>query len=667
MPPRAMPRRAKPRSKTNGRDTTTAKHTLGGRLAVPLAYHELVHHVREMVAHHVPRGATVAVVSKGDPDLIAFADQRGMHVPRNQKGAWAGFHPADDSAAIAALEQARASGAQYFLLPDTYRWWLDHYADFAGYLQQSYQQVTANEAGILYKLSATNGSSVGQLGVRVDFLIGLLSPLLQALQGQAGDESVVTRKTVADLTTSVEGQLAGFEDSLRGQTEIQQSHSEHLQAIAADIESLLARLHSLEDQNGQALPAGLEDSLNEQTEIQKSHSEHLKAISSDIESLTARLAVLDDLIPDIQQRGQSLEDAREEQTEIQKAHSEHLKAISSDIESLTARLAVLDDLVPAVEQRVQSLADQLDEQHQEMEHKLKDQEEFLAAQLERRLEQQHLEHERHLREHHEEMVLLLEDQRRVFESNLAALQDRLAAQEALQRSAVSDEVLSAIDHRLDIAFDSRHSPVVEQIERHLAELTDQQRALEAILITLQERLEAQEQAAAAEREMAESRHAALLEQTGQMHDQLAAASDLAALEHRLESSMDSRHAAVLEQAERGMAALADAVSAQQSAVLGPISQELSAAQAQLAELASEFRVLHGSVQTHQEDTGKSLEALRSVFEAADRIRDRQESKLESLAVDARLARTTDAWLREMLKITTDLAQRVAMQEQRRTT
>jgi len=106
--------------------------------------HEILR-IRQLIERDVPAGSTVAVISRGDEELLAFGDRRGWHFPRTKKGVYAGHHPADSAAAIAHLEELRARGAQYLLIPRTAFWWLDHYKEFSQYLQQRCRCVRRDE------------------------------------------------------------------------------------------------------------------------------------------------------------------------------------------------------------------------------------------------------------------------------------------------------------------------------------------------------------------------------------------------------------------------------------------------------------------------------------------------------------------------------------------
>ena len=98
-------------------------------------YQDLVESVRMIASQVVPPGAVVAVVTKGDSDFLTIEGRRAWHFPEARPGVYAGHHPADDAAALAALEEARARGANFLLLPGTAYWWLEHYAEFGVHLE----------------------------------------------------------------------------------------------------------------------------------------------------------------------------------------------------------------------------------------------------------------------------------------------------------------------------------------------------------------------------------------------------------------------------------------------------------------------------------------------------------------------------------------------------
>lgn len=116
-------------------------------------YRGLITGIRQVAEDLLPPDAVVIVVSKGDDELLKLGSRRGRHFPQNAEGLYAGYHPADSNAAIAHLEQLRAEGASYLLLPGTAFWWLDYYKEFAAYLESYYEMIHRDSRAIIYKLS----------------------------------------------------------------------------------------------------------------------------------------------------------------------------------------------------------------------------------------------------------------------------------------------------------------------------------------------------------------------------------------------------------------------------------------------------------------------------------------------------------------------------------
>jgi hypothetical protein len=117
-------------------------------------YLELRRRIHDVVKKLIPGGSTVLVVSKGDDELVRFEDREGWHFPRTSAGQYGGYHPADAVAAISHLEELRAAGADYFVLPTPYLWWLDHYPELAEHLQSRYRLVTDRpDSCLIYHLN----------------------------------------------------------------------------------------------------------------------------------------------------------------------------------------------------------------------------------------------------------------------------------------------------------------------------------------------------------------------------------------------------------------------------------------------------------------------------------------------------------------------------------
>lgn len=96
------------------------------------------------VAETLPADATVAVVSRGDDELVRLP-RTAVHFPADGEGAYAGSHPSDSDEAIAYVERAREQGVHYLLLPVTARWWLDHYGGLSRHLEASCQVAYEDE------------------------------------------------------------------------------------------------------------------------------------------------------------------------------------------------------------------------------------------------------------------------------------------------------------------------------------------------------------------------------------------------------------------------------------------------------------------------------------------------------------------------------------------
>jgi hypothetical protein len=116
-----------------------------------LGYGNLVERVRAEVEAHVPVDAKVLVVSRGDRELVRLGERDASHFPQAEDGGYAGYHPADSDAAIAALERLREQGARFLVVPPPSAWWLDHYDGFARHLER-------------YPLLATGDCEIYDLG-----------------------------------------------------------------------------------------------------------------------------------------------------------------------------------------------------------------------------------------------------------------------------------------------------------------------------------------------------------------------------------------------------------------------------------------------------------------------------------------------------------------------
>ena len=124
-----------------------------------LEYPELVRAVRRFVEERTPPDAVVAVISRGDDELVTFGGRRqGWHFPRSLDGRYAGHYPADDAAATRHLEKLARHGAQFLVVPATALWWLDHYPGFRRHLEEKARPLLrSDEVGRLYELDGQRG------------------------------------------------------------------------------------------------------------------------------------------------------------------------------------------------------------------------------------------------------------------------------------------------------------------------------------------------------------------------------------------------------------------------------------------------------------------------------------------------------------------------------
>jgi GT2 family glycosyltransferase len=139
-------------------------------------YSDLVNRIRTVVDTVLPLHSTVLVVSRGDDDLLELAGRRAWHFPRADDGRYLGYHPADDDESIAHLEELRAKGAEYLVIPSVAFWWLDHYSGFAEHLRSRYSTVVyEHDACLIFELVERFLSDVVRALVPDDARIAVLS------------------------------------------------------------------------------------------------------------------------------------------------------------------------------------------------------------------------------------------------------------------------------------------------------------------------------------------------------------------------------------------------------------------------------------------------------------------------------------------------------------
>lgn len=133
--------------------------TSGGRADDELDYAAMVAKVRAVVEERLPPGSVVAVVSKGDADLISFSSREGWHFPQMPDGVYAGHYPADGSSAVAQLEALRQKGARYLLFPATAQWWFGSYPELRTHLEDTAGVFCHDESCTIFALPTTAPST----------------------------------------------------------------------------------------------------------------------------------------------------------------------------------------------------------------------------------------------------------------------------------------------------------------------------------------------------------------------------------------------------------------------------------------------------------------------------------------------------------------------------
>ena len=113
--------------------------------AKQIGYVQMLRRIRDAVRATLPADASVAILSKGDDDLLKLYGRRGLHFPQDRLGRYAGFYPSNDLSAIVQLETIRSRGADFLLIPSMAFWWLDRYAGFRRHLERRYRLLHRDE------------------------------------------------------------------------------------------------------------------------------------------------------------------------------------------------------------------------------------------------------------------------------------------------------------------------------------------------------------------------------------------------------------------------------------------------------------------------------------------------------------------------------------------
>lgn len=104
-------------------------------------YTALVAEICRVAEEKLPPGAAVAVISKGDNNLLNLGDRRAWHFPSEESGEYSGHYPASSEEAIQQLQRLTRIGASHLLIPAPSAWWLEHYAGLRQHLDREWKLV----------------------------------------------------------------------------------------------------------------------------------------------------------------------------------------------------------------------------------------------------------------------------------------------------------------------------------------------------------------------------------------------------------------------------------------------------------------------------------------------------------------------------------------------
>ena len=106
----------------------------------------------EAVRRVVPQNACLGTVTKWDPTLLALSGRRGRNFPDRRR--LPDGYPRDGAAAVEHLEQLRGEGLSHLVLPNASFWWLEHYPELAGHLEQRAVALWSDDDCRIYELRA---------------------------------------------------------------------------------------------------------------------------------------------------------------------------------------------------------------------------------------------------------------------------------------------------------------------------------------------------------------------------------------------------------------------------------------------------------------------------------------------------------------------------------
>lgn len=121
-------------------------------------YRDNVDRIRASVRAAVPDGARVLVISRGDDALLRVDGREVGHFPQSPTGLYAGHYPADGREAAVHLEDLRAAGAEYLVVPAEARWWLEHYPELTQALESGAERLPSDpDVALIFALGPRKG------------------------------------------------------------------------------------------------------------------------------------------------------------------------------------------------------------------------------------------------------------------------------------------------------------------------------------------------------------------------------------------------------------------------------------------------------------------------------------------------------------------------------
>jgi hypothetical protein len=147
-------------------------------------YRDLVDRIRAQVRATVPDRARVLVITRGDEALLRLGGRESGHFPQTPTGLYAGYYPSDGSEAAEHLDELRAAGAEYLVIPADARWWLEHYPELKTALDEHGKLLPGDpETALIYALTPPQASATNEAPTELEAasIAPPVSSLLRAL------------------------------------------------------------------------------------------------------------------------------------------------------------------------------------------------------------------------------------------------------------------------------------------------------------------------------------------------------------------------------------------------------------------------------------------------------------------------------------------------------